>query len=122
MAAERLRVSSPQRPPPEDAAPELEPVPIGGITEDHAFRAMRAVPAGMSSNSLRRNTGIVIARPLRLAVFPLRILENSPIPNGFLPRKNKGRAKVYLYPSEDAQLLGSGEIELVLRLFFCVLP
>jgi len=79
-------------------------LPLSGITVNHAFRVMQQVPADATSNSLRRNTGIIVARPFRLAVFPLRILAQSPSPGGFLPKKKAGRAKVYLYPTEDLRL------------------
>jgi integrase len=96
-------------------------LPVGGITLDHAFEVMQGVPAGAASNSLRRNTGIIIARPLKVAIFPLRILESSPIPKGFLPKKKPGRAKVYLYPEEDHRLLGCSAIDLAVRLFYGML-
>src|SRR5262245_11641419 len=82
---------------------------------------MRLVPADASSNSLRRNTAIVIARPFRLAVFPIRAIAASPLPQGFLPKKKAGRAKVYLYPSEDGQLLACADIPVVLRLLYGIL-
>jgi len=99
----------------------LGKLPISAISVDHAFQVMERVPSEGASNSLRRNAGIVISRPLRLAVFPLRILERSPIPDGFLPKKKAGRAKVYLYPSEDARLLACTQIPLVLCLVYGLL-
>jgi len=96
-------------------------LPIGSIKVEHALRTMRAVPADASSNSLRRNTAIVVTRPLRLAVFPVRAIEESPIPKGFLPKKKGGRAKVYLYPSEDRQVLACPRILLVVRLLYGLL-
>ncbi len=44
---------------------------------------MLGVPAGSASNSLRRNTGLVIARPLRIATFPLEVSDFD-LENGIL--------------------------------------
>lgn len=102
--------------------PTLGPVPVGAVQDvELAFQAMRTVPATPQSNSLRRNTGIIIGRVFNLAVWPLRIIKQSPIPRGFLVKKKAGRAKVYLYPREDMQLLGCTDVPLLLRLFYGML-
>ncbi len=95
-------------------------VPIVSFTIDDADRAMASLPAGLSSSS-RRHYAQVIARVLGLAVFPLRLLAASPLPRGWLPRVRASKATAWLYPTEEAALLASRDVPLVLRLFYGLL-
>jgi integrase len=52
---------------------------------------------------------------MRYAVFPARLIASSPFPKGFLPKRDKRRAKACFYPDEDAQYLACREIPLVER-------
>ena len=54
-------------------------------------------------------------------MYPLRIIEHSPIPRGFLPKPGASKAKVYLYPVEEARLLACKEVPLVFRVLYGVL-
>lgn len=84
--------------------PELGEMPLSKITLDHAERAKALVPSTLARNS-RRHYAIAIRRVLALAVYPLRLLEQSPIPPRFVPRMAGTRKFPFLYPDEDAQLL-----------------
>lgn len=42
----------------------------------------------------------------QLAVFPMRIREANPLPRGWPPKLGAKKAKAWLYPDEDARLLG----------------
>ncbi len=57
-------------------------------------------------------------RIMKLAVYPARLLDRSPFPPGWLPAANEQKERGYLYPLEDADLMGYGPLALVWRLFF----
>jgi integrase len=84
--------------------PELGEMPLGQITLAHAERAKMLIPAKLARNS-RRHYAMAIRRVLSLAVYPLRLIEQSPIPPGFVPRMDRVRAFPFLYPDEDSRLL-----------------
>ncbi len=92
-------------------------IPLASFTEEHAELAMSNLPAKLSSAS-RRHYAQTIAKVLRLAVYPLRIIERSPLPEGFLPKVKSKQAKSYLYPNEEAQLLGCLEVPLARRILY----
>ncbi len=71
---------------------------------DDADMVMASLPAHLSSAS-RRHVAQVMHRVLSLAVFPLRVLERSPLPRGWLPKIGPRKAKPYLYPDEERRLL-----------------
>ena len=100
--------------------PVVGHLPVGGIKIDHGLAVLRGIDAELSS-ALHRNVGIVLVRPMRLAVFPLRLIATSPFPPGFMPRKRKRRAMASLLPSEDAQFLGCRPIPLPERILVGVL-
>lgn len=92
-------------------------VPLRRFTVETAERALAAVPRGLMA-STRREYGKMICRVLRLAVFPLRVIEHSPLPDRWAPKAGQRRAFAFLYPAEDAQLMRCGEIELSRRLLY----
>jgi integrase len=53
-----------------------------------------------------------------MAVYPLRLIERSPIPRGFLPKNSKHKAMAYLYVEEDARLLACAKVPLPYRLLW----
>jgi integrase len=81
-------------------------VPIRAFTIDHADRAMRALPEGLTS-ATRRQYAQALSKVLRLAAYPLRLIPASPLPPGWLPKVKSNLAKSYLYPAEDARLMAS---------------
>jgi len=92
-------------------------IPLSAFGLEEAERAMASLPAGLSS-ATRRQYGQLIAKVLKLAVYPCRLLDSSPIPTGFLPRVNASKAKAFLYPTEEAALIGNQEIPLARRVLW----
>ena len=100
--------------------PIVGAVLIREFTSDHAELVMRSLPKDLSSAS-RRHVAQLIRRVLKLAVYPERIIERSPVPSGFLPKPGAPRAQAWLYPQEDARLLAHGTFPFLHRLFYGVL-
>jgi integrase len=96
--------------------PLLEGVTIEGFTLDDAERVMRALPH--KEPSTRRRFALLLHRVLSLGVFPLRLRADNPLPRGFLPKNGSEKAKAYLYPDEDQELLGCTDVPLPLRLLY----
>lgn len=92
-------------------------VPLSTFSLEDAERAMAALPGGRRP-ATRRHYGQLIARLLRLAVYPLRLIPSSPIPAGFLPKLGLRPAFPFLYPSEDAQLLACADVPFEMRLLY----
>jgi len=87
---------------------------------EHAEKILRDLPASLQPAS-RRHVAQLLHRVLSLATYPARILKVSPIPRGFLPRAAKGKALAYLYPDEDARLMGCRDVPLGCRVLYGVL-
>ncbi len=100
--------------------PRIGDIPLMAITSDHCEEVLNDIP-GNRSEHLVRHVAQVMNRTFKLAVFPAKVLKASPLPQGFLPRIEKEKARSYLLPSEDKLLLGCREVYLVLRLFYGVL-
>ncbi len=106
--------------------PKLGPLPIGAVTLDHALDVMRAVPRELSS-SRRRRIAFIMRRVFALAAFPARVIASNPIPDGFLPKLDPPRARGFLFPDEEAQLIagldadGETVVPLALRVLFALL-
>jgi len=95
-------------------------VPLESFAIDDAERAMAALPTELEASS-RRQYAQLISKVLKLAAFPCRIISQSPLPAGFLPKPRNGKAKGWLYPSEDALLLRSPAAPWRLRLLWGLL-
>lgn len=96
--------------------PLLATVPISAFELEHADRAMATLPP--MSTASRRHIAQVIHRVLAIAVYPLKLIKASPIPPGWLPKLGPKIAKAYLYPDEDARLLGCVDIPIAWRLLY----
>jgi integrase len=77
---------------------------------------MRSLPP--LSRDSRRHVAQILHRLLAMAVFPLRLLSAQPLPRGWLPKGSPAKARSYVYPSEDRQLLACTKIPLLNRLFY----
>ncbi len=93
------------------------PKAVEHVTLDDCEDVMRRLPAKLSTLT-RRAVGQTLVRLLAMAVYPLRLIERSPIPRGFLPTNSKHKAMAYLYPDEDAQLLACVKVPLPHRLLW----
>src|SRR5690606_29948892 len=98
--------------------------PVAAVTLEDCEAVMRNLKGrrkAQLSPSTRRNVALTLSRLLNLAVYPLRLIERSPLPRGFLPRLGKPRALSFLYPSEDAKLLGCVGVPLDRRMLWGLL-
>jgi hypothetical protein len=68
------------------AYPIIGAKPIDEVTLDDCEQIMRRVP--QSAQRSRRHIAGTIARVFRMAVYPCRHIEASPLPKGFLPLAN----------------------------------
>jgi integrase len=97
--------------------PVIGPKAVAAVTLDDAEAVMRALPAALSPLT-RRNIGQALVRLLNMAVYPLRLIERSPIPKGFLPKARQHKALAYLYPDEDRRLMACPDVPLCFRLLW----
>lgn len=97
--------------------PVLKDVPIDRVTLDLCEEIMRKLPVELAV-ATRRNVGQLVSRILAMAVYPMRLIERSPIPKGFLPNAAKQKAMAYLYPDEDARLMACTAVPLCYRLLW----
>lgn len=71
------------------------------------------------SAATRRHVAQIMHRLLTLAAFPARLIPVSPLPRGWLPLlPAEEKAKVFLYPDEDAALMACREVPLVSRVLY----
>ncbi len=99
---------------------KLGSVPVRRLRLDHAERVMRQLPESAKRPATRRHYAQVMRRVLELAVYPLRLISQNPIPKGFMPKAGKPPGFSYLYPAEDAALLALEAAPLLERLLFGV--
>lgn len=99
--------------------PVVGDVSLKDFTLAHADAVMSSLPASLNPTT-RRHCGQVLARLLKLAAYPARLIERSPLPPGFLPRVAQRKALAYLHPTEDAKLMACVEVDLAHRLFYGV--
>ncbi|MCC6902687.1 MAG: site-specific integrase, partial [Polyangiaceae bacterium] len=93
-------------------------VPIAAFRLEDAERAMANLPEQVKTSATRRQYAQLISKVLGLSVYPLRLIERSPIPRGWLPPVKNGKAFSYLYPSEDAALLAWSAVPLTDRVVY----
>lgn len=92
-------------------------VQLRRFTIDTAERALAKLPRKLARGT-RRQYAQIVGRVLRLAVFPLRVIEHSPLPIGWVPSGTTQRAFTFLYPAEETRLMRCERIELELRLLY----
>jgi integrase len=100
--------------------PRIGNVPIAAFRLEHAEAVMAKLPRSLTSAS-RRQIAQVMGRLMKLAVYPCRLIGQNPIPEGFLPPVRNRKAFAYLYPAEDAALMGCEAVPLVHRVLYGVL-
>ncbi len=82
------------------------PVPVAAFAVEHYKQAMSELPATAKSAATRRQYAQLVHKVLALAVWPLEAIKVHPLPRGAMPKVRDTKAKGWLYPSEDARLLG----------------
>lgn len=96
--------------------PVLGPMPIEDITLEDAERVSQRIAA--LQQPTRRRYQLIVKQVMELAVYPLRLREASPIPRKFVESDGARREFGWLYPDEEAQLIGHVDAELDERFFF----
>jgi integrase len=92
-------------------------ISVVSFTLEHAEHAMRQLPKDLTPGT-RRHYAQAMRRVLSFSVYPLKLIQQNPIPAGFMPKQKGGKAHQWLYPREDAALIVCGEIPLHWRLFW----
>lgn len=100
--------------------PEVGAVPVERFTLEHAERVMECIPEKHGS-SWRRHVAQAMARLLKIAVYPGKLIEHSPIPPSFLPKITNDKAKSFLYPEEDERLMACPDVPFAYRLLYGLL-
>jgi len=100
--------------------PVIGALPVSAITLEHCEAVMAGLPKGHSPDT-RRHVGQALSRLLKMAVYPLRLIERSPLPEGFLPKPTQKKALGYLYPDEDRRLMACTSVPLEYRVLWGVL-
>lgn len=100
--------------------PHLKEIPLAMISDADAERVMAALPETLSPAS-RRHVAQIMGRTLNLAVYPARMISQSPIPKGFLPKARAQKHFQFLYPKEEALLLAHKKVDIAFRLFVGIL-
>jgi integrase len=73
------------------------------------------------SGATRQQVARLLVRLFNLAVYPVKALERSPIPKGFVPKLKGTKARAMLYPAEERSLLERTAIPLERRLLWGML-
>lgn len=100
--------------------PVVGTMPLRVFQLADAERVMAGVPSRLSS-ARRRHVAQVLAKLLKYAVYPAKVIAVYPLPPGFLPKLTGGKAKQYLYPDEDRKVMGCRRIPLAERILFGVM-
>lgn len=92
--------------------------PMREFSVDHADHVL-AQP-DLPDGSVR-HVAQVVSRIAKLAAYPLKAIERSPLPQGWLPPRSAAKAKCYLFPDEEGAFQGNTRVPLVRRLLvgFC---
>jgi integrase len=101
--------------------PSIGHVPLVSFRLEDAERAMANLPATAKSAASRRHYAQLITRVLRLAEYPCKIIDRSPLPRGFLPKVARTKAHQWLWPDEEARLLGCTDVPLDRRVLYGLL-
>lgn len=109
--------------------PVIGRTPVAAVTLGDCERVManlpklnphRSVPTPMAV-ATRRHVAQVVHRLFGLAAYPMRLIAESPLPRGFLPKLGAPKPKQYLYPDEEAKLLACTQVPLLDRILYGVL-
>ncbi|MFW5739320.1 MAG: hypothetical protein ACOC1F_03020 [Myxococcota bacterium] len=87
--------------------------PLAEFTLDHADHVL--AQSTLPDRSIR-HVAQCMHRLLKLAVYPARLLEQTPFPPGWLPAANRVKEGSFLYPSEEEAFLAYTQVPFVKRL------
>lgn len=97
--------------------PVLGAIPLDAITPAIADAVKQRLPADLKRNT-RVNNLSRLPWLLSLAVEPARLLQASPLPAKWTPKRGEPRAHNFLYPDEDLALMQHTGVPFCWRLFF----
>jgi integrase len=100
---------------------KLGDIPVDKFKLEHAEAAMRALPASAKSPRTRHHYLSLMNRVLALAVYPCKLIQQSPLPKHFMPKVTKPPARSFLYPAEEAALLRCRDVPLTRRVLYGLL-
>ncbi|NUP10874.1 MAG: tyrosine-type recombinase/integrase [Polyangiaceae bacterium] len=85
---------------------------------DHAETVMRALPDDFAPAS-RRHVAQLMNRIVKMAVYPLRMIETNPLPSGWMPKQRMGAGKKQEIPytTEHDAFVSCAGVAFELRLF-----
>jgi integrase len=93
--------------------PVVEDLPIADVTLEHYEQVMREIATRAGKRKLRsatrRHVAQVMRRVMQLAEYPAKLVHRNPIPANAMPRVKLEVALQYIYPDEDAALVGCTE-------------
>ncbi len=102
--------------------PALTDTAIADVTLEDYERVMREIAVRASKRKLRsatrRHVAQVMRRVMELAEYPAKVIARSPIPASAMPKKRTEVALQYLYPDEDAALVGCKDVDFGHRILF----
>lgn len=99
--------------------PIVGATPVAAFTLEDAELVMSSLPPKrVRTPSTRRHIAQILHKLLTMAVYPLRLIKANPLPRGFMPKPGPAKAKGWLYPNEDAQLLGASVVPVPWRIFY----
>ncbi len=92
-------------------------VAIASFRLEDAERAMASLPPDLSP-ATRRQYAQLISKVLKLATYPLKLIDRSPLPAGFLPAVHGLKIAAWLFPDEDRGLLACEAVPLTHRVLY----
>ncbi|MEZ4293978.1 MAG: site-specific integrase [Polyangiaceae bacterium] len=100
--------------------PLIGALPVRAVELAQAQLVMSRIPPG-AAPATRRHVAQVLHKLLAFALYPLCIIKSHPLPKGFLPKLGPPKAKGYLYPADEARLLGLRDEPLAIRVLYGLL-
>jgi integrase len=97
--------------------PHIGDLPLDAVTLDACDIVAQQLPDSLKQNT-RVNILSTLAQLLSMAVFPCRLIERSPLPKGWVPKRGESRAHGYLYADEDLRLMRCTKIPLRWRVLW----
>jgi integrase len=97
--------------------PHIGDLPLDAISIDACDIVAQQLPDSLKQNT-RVNILSTLAQLLSMAVFPCRVIERSPLPKGWVPKRGESRAHGYLYADEDLRLMRCAQIPLRWRVLW----
>lgn len=97
--------------------PKLGHLPVTEITRELAERVRAEMAIGRRQGT-RRHYAMAIHRVLELAVEPLRLIAQSPVPPKFVPPQGPSRTRAFLFPREERALVSAPAVPWAYRFYY----